>query len=219
MAGELSRAEEFAGSGVSLGLRASHADRDRVVDVLRIAAGDGRLTSEELDDRLEAALSARTVGELSVLTGDLPAVAGAAGEPAAPAKDFIRIEQQGSSARRDGGWVVPRRMEIRSSWGDVTLDLTQAVITQSALRIDLDMLGGSLVLMTRPGIVVDTDSLTVSYAKVRTQGAGGTGVPVSLRIELAGDIRYGRVVVRSPRRTFAQWLLRRPAARTSPTGC
>ena len=42
------------------GLRASHEDRDRVVDVLRVAAGDGRLSAEELDSRLECALSART---------------------------------------------------------------------------------------------------------------------------------------------------------------
>ena len=37
-------------------LRASHEDRDRVVDVLRVAAGDGRLSAEELDTRLESAL-------------------------------------------------------------------------------------------------------------------------------------------------------------------
>ena len=53
-------------------LRASHADRDRVVDALRVAAGDGRLSAEELDTRLESALSARTLGELAELTADLP---------------------------------------------------------------------------------------------------------------------------------------------------
>src|SRR5215472_2110049 len=53
-------------------LRASHADRDRVVDTLRVAAGDGRLSAEELDTRLESALSARTLGELTELTADLP---------------------------------------------------------------------------------------------------------------------------------------------------
>jgi hypothetical protein len=41
-----------------------HEDRHRVVDILRVAAGDGRITADELDERLEAALSARTVGEL-----------------------------------------------------------------------------------------------------------------------------------------------------------
>ena len=47
-------------------LRASHADRDRVVDALRIAGGDGRLSAEELETRLESALSARTLGRWPV---------------------------------------------------------------------------------------------------------------------------------------------------------
>ena len=43
-------------------LRASHEDRDRAVELLRVAAGDGRLTAEELDERLGVALTARTYG-------------------------------------------------------------------------------------------------------------------------------------------------------------
>jgi hypothetical protein len=53
-------------------LRASAADRELAVDILRVAAGDGRLTLAELDERLEAALSASTLGELATLTADLP---------------------------------------------------------------------------------------------------------------------------------------------------
>ena len=53
-------------------LRASHEDRDRVVDALRVAGGDGRLTAEELDARVERALSARTQGELAALAVGLP---------------------------------------------------------------------------------------------------------------------------------------------------
>ena len=67
-------------------LRASHEDRDRVVEVLRAAAGDGRLTAEELDERLDAALTARTYRELAVLTTDLPAVPGAAATGPAPGR-------------------------------------------------------------------------------------------------------------------------------------
>ena len=55
-------------------LRASHADRDRTVEVLRDAAGDGRLTPSELDERVEAALTARTGSELAALTADLTLV-------------------------------------------------------------------------------------------------------------------------------------------------
>ena len=54
-------------------LRASDADRERVAERLRTAAGDGRLTSVELEERLEGAFSARTEAELEPLVADLPA--------------------------------------------------------------------------------------------------------------------------------------------------
>ena len=60
-------------------LRASHDDRDRVVELLTGAAGDGRLTPEELDQRVGAALTARTYGELAALVSDLPGVPDTAG--------------------------------------------------------------------------------------------------------------------------------------------
>ncbi|MEV0642919.1 DUF1707 domain-containing protein [Streptomyces sp. NPDC050619] len=191
------------GVAAALELRASHADRDRVVDVLSIAAGDGRLTAEELDERVEAALTARTMGELAVLTADLPAeVGGGAVASGGRAKDVVRIDQEGASTRRGDGWVVPRRMEIRSAWGEVTLDFTQAVITHDTLRIDLDIRGGSLKLLTRPGGVVDTDALVTHYGKIKTRRAGGLDVPVVLRVEVVGELSFGQVVVRAPRRVF-----------------
>ncbi|MFI6038011.1 DUF1707 domain-containing protein [Streptomyces sp. NPDC051315] len=48
------------------GLRASHGDQDWTVEVLRVAAGDGRLISDELDGRLEAALSAARLQRVQV---------------------------------------------------------------------------------------------------------------------------------------------------------
>ena len=186
------------------GLRASHADRDRVVEALTGAAGDGRLTAEELDERVEAALTARTMGELAVLTADLPVVAGAT---PVEVKDVARIEQNGGSTRRGDGWVVPRRLEIQSRLGDVTLDFTQAVITQPTLRIDLDMHLGALRLVLPPGIAVDTESLVLNYSKVKTRGPGDTGAPAELRIEIAGQLGFGKVLIRRTRR----------AVRKSPT--
>ena len=66
-------------------LRASHGDRERVVDALRVAAGDGLLNAEELDTRLERALAARTLGELAGLTADLVCAA----------DEVLMVEQQG----------------------------------------------------------------------------------------------------------------------------
>jgi len=212
MSGEISPSGKRFGLGSSPELRASHADRDRVVDVLRIAAGDGRLTADELDERLEVALSARTVGELAALTTDLPPVSDSGGAIVAEVKDVLRIDQRFSPVTRVGRWVVPRRLELAVEWCEVTLDFTQAVITQDTLRIDMDMRGGTLTLVTKPGIVVDADALALEFSKVKTRQASDPGTPVTLRVELVGKKGFGRVVVRPPRRTFGQWLLRRPVS-------
>ncbi|MDX2852688.1 DUF1707 domain-containing protein [Streptomyces sp. PA03-3a] len=198
-------------------LRASHADRDRVVDVLTVAAGDGLLSAAELDERLEAALSARTLDELAPLTADLPAAAGTPRTAAPDVKDVVRVDNRGGSYRRVDRWVVPRRMEVRSEWGEVVLDFTHAVITQDTLRIDMDVRGSSLVLVTRPGIVVDADELTVAFGTVDIRPAAGPATPVGLRVELAGGLEFGKVRARPPRRTFLRWLLRRPAAHPALT--
>lgn len=205
MTGEVSPA---GGAGE---LRASHADRDRVVEVLRVAAGDGRITADELDQRLEAALTARTLGELTVLTTDLP-VSPAHGTPAGPPKDLVRIDCEASHTRRDGAWVVPRLMEVRIAGGSVRLDFTEAVITRPTLRLHADVNGGQLVLITRPGVVVDADDVSVSAGHVKVAAPAAPAAPVALRIEITGAVRGGNLVARSPRpprRTFLQWLLRR----------
>ncbi len=187
---------EPSGPGASPEVRASDADRERAVDVLRVAAGDGRLTADELDERLEAALTSRTVGELAVLTADLVARPGWPGAASAQAQDVIRIDQRGGSVRRADGWAVPRRLELRTTWCDVTLDFTEAVITHDALLIDLNIRGGSLILVARPGIVVDADPLTVRYTDVKIRPSPEPGALVILGVRLVGRMRYGRVEVR-----------------------
>jgi hypothetical protein len=191
-------------------LRASHADRDRVVEVLRIAAGDGRLTAGELDDRLEAALTARTYSELAALTTDLPAASsGPSGSVAIP-KDIVRIETRSGRATRDGRWVVPQRMEVRVTSGHVTLDFTDAVVAVPLLRIDASVRSGSVTLVTKPGVVVDAENLILASGRVRVRAPWSPDVPVSLRIEVSGAVGSGRIVARPPRRNLWQWVTRRP---------
>jgi Domain of unknown function (DUF1707) len=184
-------AGEPSGPGSVPEMRASDADRDRVMEVLRVAAGEGRLTPDELDERLAAALSSRTLGELAELTADLVAAPGWPGGAVAQTGDVIRIDQRGGSVRRTGHWVVPRRLELRSSWCDVWLDFTDAMIAHDTLRIDLNMRGGSLVLVAGPGLVVDADALTVRYADIKIGPDAEPGAPVVLRVQLAGRMRYG----------------------------
>lgn len=59
-------------------MRAGDADRERVLERLRVASAEGRLDLDEFDERVRAALAARTFGDLAVLTADLP------GEPPSP---------------------------------------------------------------------------------------------------------------------------------------
>ena len=60
-------------SGVNPTWLAANADRERAVGVLRAGFTEGRLTQEELDDRVAQAYAARTYGQLWALTADLPA--------------------------------------------------------------------------------------------------------------------------------------------------
>jgi hypothetical protein len=210
-------------------LRASHDDRDRAVEVLRVAAGDGRITAEELDERVGAALTARTYGELAALISDLPPTPGSLpltpGSPGAKAKDLVRIECDTGTASRDGPWLVPRRMEVRLRMGSVTLDFTEAVISWPSLEIDADIQTGTLTLVIAPGILVSTDDMAISTGTVKVDAPWGPEVPVRFRIDVSGRVGTGTITARPPRlprrprRSFWQWLLRRrPERRALPPG-
>ena len=65
-------------------LRAGHADREQVIETLKDAFVQGRLTRDELDARAGQALSARTYADLAALTADIPAAAGLGGRARRP---------------------------------------------------------------------------------------------------------------------------------------
>jgi class 3 adenylate cyclase len=200
--------------GAPAGILASHADRDRVVDVLRTAAGDGRLTADELDQRLEAALTARTLADLEPLLADLTTAAAAA------APDLARIKIGSGSAKRDRSWVVPRRLEIDVGSGSVRLDFRQAVITVPEMHVETQIKSGSLTLITRPGIAVDADDLTVSSGSVKLVPSEGPDTPVVLRVKISGRVGSGSVSARPARRGWQwklwRWILRRLAGGSRP---
>jgi hypothetical protein len=197
-------------SGKDLSLRASHEDRDRVIEQLRVAAGDGRLSLPELDERIEQASAALTYAELVPLTADLPAAPAAPGAPPAEVKDLTRIECTSGHAKRDGNWVVPRAMEIKVRSGHVLLDFTQAVISQPTLNIEAQVGSGHLRIITKPGIVVDADEVAVSSGHVTVRSPWDPGVPAQLRIAVSGRVSSGHIMAGPRRRTFWQWLTRKP---------
>jgi hypothetical protein len=220
MTGEVSPAGQGGSPGVPAGpvghgeLRASHTDRDAVVELLRVAAGDGRLTSDELDERLERALTARTYSELAALTADLPAApgAGALAAPGAPPqpRELVRMKVTSGHAHRDGRWVVPLRMECAVTSGNIKLDFTEAVLTGPLLKLDADVRSGNITLVTRPGVVVDADDVSIGSGNVKVRSPWAPGVPEILRVEVTGRVRSGNITARPPRRTFWRWLSRAP---------
>ena len=194
--------------------RPTHEDRDRVIDVLRLAAGDGRLTLEELDERVGAALTARTYGELTALVSDLPAAPDTpAGPPGTPEPKDLVIECHHSGAQRNGQWLVPRRIQLRVATGNMTLDFTQAILSWPLLQIDVEAhggaFGGNVYLVTRPGILVDTDDLEIRHSTVKVIAPWDPDVPVRFRIDMVGTVDGCNIEAGPPRRTLGQRLQRR----------
>jgi hypothetical protein len=92
----------------------------------------------------------------------------------------------------------------------VKLDFTDAVITQPSLQLDAEVRSGHVILITKPGIVVDTDDVVVRSGHVRVRAPWGPDVPELLRIEVSGKVGSGHFVARPKYRTLWQWLTRQP---------
>ncbi|MFD5023482.1 DUF1707 domain-containing protein [Streptomyces sp. NPDC058373] len=114
-------------------LRASDADRDRVADLLRDALAEGRLTAEEHSERIDGVYAARTLGELEPLVRDLPgartsaAPAPAPGPGTVPAEPDENLVAVFSSAVRKGRWRPGRRTHAYAVFGNVEIDLSEAL--------------------------------------------------------------------------------------------
>ncbi|MGW6745413.1 DUF1707 SHOCT-like domain-containing protein [Streptomyces sp. NPDC055025] len=140
------------------GIRASDADRDRIADILREALAEGRLDAEEHAERIDSVYRAKTVGELAPLIRDLPAV-GADGRPAtaatsssagygygpedpsAPAENLIAVF---SSSTRKGRWRIGRRTNAFALFGNIEIDLTEALFGQRTTVINATSIFGNV---------------------------------------------------------------------------
>ncbi|MET7338573.1 DUF1707 domain-containing protein [Nonomuraea sp. NPDC005650] len=191
-------------------LRASDAERDRVIELLHAAVADGRLDAVEFDERLNAALAARTIDELTPLVTDLVAAPGGdralalpfAGTPAEPAAELLTIKERHGSVRRDGRWTLPHRITLRTAWCNVLLDLTSAVRSAPELVIELRVNGGNVELVLAPGMVVNANELSVRHSLVAISRDAGDNAPETLEVRLVGRMRHGRLDTRwqAPRR-------------------
>jgi hypothetical protein len=168
-------------------LRASHADRDAVVERLRDAAAEGRIDLSELDDRLAQALNAKTVADLTPLTADLPPVAGqVSGKP-------LVLKGGLHGAARTGPWRVPAQITAHGGLAGVKLDFTQVDCRLPEVEIEAhgEMAGVVIVLPTTWAVDIDG----ISGVKDKTTPDRLPGTPL---IRLSGTAGLAGVVVRHP---------------------
>jgi hypothetical protein len=138
--------------------RASDRDRDAVLQRVQDAFADGRLDDTEFDQRMRAALIAKTHGELDVLLTDLPAVSPPAGQAArpisGPAPGKYAIAYKGS-VRRSGRWRVPGRYTTAVYKGDGWLDLRAAELTEPVTAIRAVAYKSTVNIIVSPGVRVE----------------------------------------------------------------
>ena len=121
---------------------------------LREAGGEGRLTLEELAERVELADGARTRGELDALTADLPDAAPARAYPDAPAKERRWVVAIMGGEERTGRWRPARRTNAVSFMGGVDIDLREAELADGA-EILATAVMGAVTITVPPGVSVE----------------------------------------------------------------
>ena len=190
-------------------LRASDADRERVAETLREAAGDGRLTMDELDERLDAVYAAKTYAELVPITHDLPD-SGAGPLPAAspsPSGDVRQYGGDGTSHTaiailggfsRKGDWVVPKTFNAFMLLGGGEIDLRDARFSEREVSIHVVAILGGCEITVPEDATVNVNGVGIMGAfEHSAQGmSGSSDGPV---INISGVAFMGGVdVTRKP---------------------
>src|SRR4051812_29733843 len=154
-------------------MRISDADRHQVAEILRQAAGEGRLDLDELDERLEATYAARTYADLVPITMDLPTQANQPAQVpqpqpspvvAGPAQEnHVAIM---SGLERKGVWVVPQRMTVFLMMGGADLDLREAQFAAQEVVIVVNAFMGGAQITVGPhtNVVVEGMGIMGGYS-------------------------------------------------------
>lgn len=171
------------GDDPALRRRVSDLEREEVADILRDAAGEGRLSYTELEDRLETLYASKTYGELVELTADLPTGPRAQNVPSTTPQYGGAMVETGpvinvfmSESKRMGNWLVPQRQEVNAVLGDVTLDYTEAQIPFDEITIDVKSILADVKIRVPQNAIVLLDSNPI-LGSVSEQEAGLKAVP------------------------------------------
>ena len=162
----------MTGGGDPSQLRIGDAERHQVAEILREAAGEGRLDLDELDQRLEATYAARTYADLVPITFDLP-VHGQ--QPAqAPADQSLVVPGPDSENHvailggldRKGVWIVPRRMSVFAMMGGADLDLREAKFAAQEVVIVVNAFMGGAQITVGPhtNVVMEGTGIMGGYS-------------------------------------------------------
>jgi hypothetical protein len=191
-------------------LRASDADRERVAETLREAAGDGRLTMDELDERLDAVYAAKTYAELVPVTQDLPDHSGASAVPEPSRAGRGDVRQYGGEPTshtavailggfsRKGDWVVPKTFNAFMLLGGGEIDLRDARFAEREVSIHVvAILGGCEITVPDDATVTVNGVGILGAFEHSAQGSPSSGDgPV---INISGLALLGGVdVIRKP---------------------
>jgi hypothetical protein len=181
---------------------ASDAERERSIELLRAAVGEGRLTLEEFSERVGLAHAARTDQELASLARDLPATAAASVPPATVSEQHRAFC---SHLVRSGPWSVPRRSSWRSIFGTIDLDLGQARLAGPETVLEIYNLCGTVTVIVPAGVevVVRGGGLFASQKIESPERPPIAGGP-SLIIDTRGPCGTLHVRTRPPRPTVKE---------------
>jgi len=190
-------------------LRISDTDRDRAAGVLREAHAEGRITVDELDERLTSVYSAKTFADLVPVTRDLPATRDAAAA-ATPARTRIggtpRFKLSLAilgGASRDGRWVVPPEYTAVATLGGIKLDMRDATFAEAETTIKAFAVMGGMEITVPEDAEVEVGAFGVMGGV--DHGAEGPGVPGAPRIRITGIAVMGGIEVkRAPSRRSPQ---------------
>ncbi len=185
-------------------MRAADTDRDQTAELLRRAAAEGRISFEELDERIGRAYAAKTFADLEALTSDLPGPGVRAPAPAAtryqppevpagtPAPSFSVAILSG--AQRAGPWLVPPSYTAVAILGGVELDLRHARFTAAEVAIRAFCLLGSVSITVPEDMDVDVSG--IGFMGAFDHKASGPGAPGAPRLRVVGVALLGGVEIK-----------------------
>lgn len=172
---------------------ASDRERDQLVERLSAACADGRLDLADFSDRLEGALSAKTLADIQSLEADLGQAVPSplAGDRPGGTSWFVGIM---SSAVRKGRWVLQPKSHALALMGECVLDLRSAEVLSNYSHITAVAVMGSVRVIVPEGIDVDVDGLAIMGAKNLRIGSVGP-LPGSPAIRVTALALMGEVSV------------------------